>query len=322
VIYLAFGSHGDLPPYHGWVMGYDAATLQQVGVFNTTSKGNRGGIWQGGQGLTSDENGYIYLMSGNGSFSYNTGGPNLGMSFVKLSTPGLTVVDWFTPYDYSILNSADADLGASGPLLIPGTNLIMGGGKEKVFHVLNRNNMGHFHAGSNSQIVQNFRATGGHIHGSPIYWDSPNKGPVVYVWGENDYLKAFNLVNGLFQLRPAANSTMKVPRGMPGAMLSLSADGSMPGTGIVWASHAYSDSTSSRPVPGILRAFDASNVSIQLWNSKQKGARDDLGNFAKFCSPTIANGKVYLGTFSNQLVVYGLLGGSSPDAQAPTAPSN
>ncbi|PYV39521.1 MAG: hypothetical protein DMG06_22945, partial [Acidobacteria bacterium] len=317
VIYLAFGSHGETFPFHGWVLAYNATTLQRVAVFNSTPNGGLGAIWQSGQGLVADASGYIYLMTGNGSFNYNTGGKNLGMSFVKLSTPALAVVDWFTPYNFSTLNGGDTDLGNSGPLLIPGTNLVLGGGKEGVFHLLNRSNMGHFQAGSNSQIVQNFQVTAGHIHGSPVYWNSPNQGPLVYVWSETDYLKAFKLVNGLFQTTPVATSTMPVPSGMPGAMLSLSANASTAGTGVVWASHPYNADANHATVAGILRAFDASNVTTELWNSKQNASRDDLGNFAKYCPPTVVHGKVYMATFSNRLVVYGLLGGS-PANNPPT----
>jgi len=320
VIYLAFGSHSDFSPYHGWVIAYDATTLQRVAVFNSTPTGRRGGIWQAGQGLAADENGYIYFMTGNGSFDYNTGGANLGMSFVKLATPDLSVVDWFTPYNVVGLNDGDKDLASAGPLLLPGTNLVVGGGKEQMLHLLNRSNMGHFHAGSNSQIVQNFQATAGHIHGSPIYWNSPNQGPLIYIWSEEDYLKAFKLLNGsAFQTTPVAKSTMAVPAGMPGAMLSLSANQSVAGTAIVWASHPYAGDAVVKTVPGILRAFDASNISTELWNSKQNAARDDLGNFGKFCPPTVVHGKVYLATFSNQLIVYGLL--SPPSLQVSiTAP--
>lgn len=138
IIYLAFGSHGDKSPYHGWIISYDARTLQQVAVFNTTPNAAQGAIWQAGHGLEADENGYIFLMTGNGSFNYSSGGTSLSMSFLKLSTPGLGVVDWFTPHNFNTLNSTDTDLGASGPLLLPGTNLILGGGKEGMFHLLNR----------------------------------------------------------------------------------------------------------------------------------------------------------------------------------------
>ena len=155
-VYVAFGSHGDHLGATGWVLGYDAATLQRTAVFNSDPDGWLGAIWQAGQGLAADAAGFIYLMTGNGDFNYATGGHDLGMSFVKLRTPDLSVADWFTPYNYFDLNSDDLDLSGSGPLLIPGTNLVVGGGKEGVLHLLDRSNMGHFHAGGNTQIVQNF----------------------------------------------------------------------------------------------------------------------------------------------------------------------
>jgi hypothetical protein len=237
----------------------------------------------------------------------------------------LTLVDWFAPYDQNALNTGDVDLNSSGPLLVPGTNLVVGGGKSGTLYVLDRSNMGHFQAGSNSQIVQELQITfGNHLHGSPIYWDSPVHGPLVYVWYEESHLEAFKLVNGLFQkdidpntglLAPITTSAMAVPPGMPGGVLSLSANGTTAGSGIVWATAPYDSNAQPQTVAGIFRAFDASDLSIELWNSKQNAARDDVGNFAKFTPPTIANGKVYLATFSNKLVVYGLLG---PGAPAPT----
>ncbi|HXG19026.1 MAG TPA: LamG-like jellyroll fold domain-containing protein [Methylomirabilota bacterium] len=313
VVYIAFGSHGDQDPYHGWVFGYDAATLQQRAVFNTSPTGSRTSIWQSGQGLAADANGNIYFMTANGSFDVNVGGKNMGSCFVKLSTPTLQLLDWFAPYNEDILNVGNHDLGSAGPLLIPGTNMLIGGGKEGVLYLLDRNNMGHFRAGDNNQILQSFQATAatsfdnGHLHGSPVYWNSPNWGPLIYLWAETDRLKAYQQMgNGLFNTTPVAVGPTVVPDGMPGAMLSISANGSSPGSGIVWASHPFSGDANLATVPGILQAFDASNVAVELWNSKQNAARDDLGNFAKYVPPTIANGKVYLATFSNQLVVYGL----------------
>src|SRR5206468_2120559 len=124
VVYIAFGSHADTDPYHGWVFGFNATTLQRAAVYNDTPNGGEGGIWQSGQGLTADASNNIYLMTGNGDTNSNTGGPNLSSSFIKLSTlGGLFVADWFTPYNYMSLNSGDEDLGSAGPLLLPGTNL-------------------------------------------------------------------------------------------------------------------------------------------------------------------------------------------------------
>ncbi|MGB8328233.1 MAG: IPT/TIG domain-containing protein [Steroidobacteraceae bacterium] len=305
-VYVAFGSHGDSEPWHGWVFGYDAATLQRTAIFNTTPTGWGGGIWQSGQGLVADSSGNIYFMTGNGAFDATTGGSNFGCAFVKLSTPQLTVADWFAPYDADVLNAGDGDLSSSGPVLIPGTNLIAGGGKESLIYVLDRNNMGHFRAGSNSQIVQEiFVSWWYHIHGAPVYWNGPQSS-LMYVWTENNVLQSFRMLNGVSQ-GLGATSTMAVPDGMPGAMLALSANGSAPGTGILWASHPFSGDAELATVPGILRAFDASNVSVEIWNSRMNAARDDFGNLAKHTPPTVANGKVYVATFSNQVAVYGLI---------------
>jgi PA14 domain-containing protein/K319-like protein len=314
VVYIVWAAHCDTGPYHGWMMGYDAATLQQVLVYNTTPNGGGGGIWQS-QGPSVDADGNIYVVTSNGSFDGDVGGSNRGNSFLKLSPAGM-LLDWFTPYNWAFLNSTDMDLGIQGALLVPETNLVVGGGKEGVFYVLNRGNMGRFQSGSDGQIVQRFQAsTAGHMNGSPVYWQSPSNGPVIYLWPAGDPLKAFRLINGLFQTTPVAQSSALAPAGMPGAMLSLSANGSVPGTGIIWAALSLGGSPNQATQPGIVRAYDADDVTVELWNSEQNAARDSLGNFAKFSSPTIANGKVYLATFSNKLVVYGLLSG--PGNQAP-----
>jgi hypothetical protein len=321
VIYIAFASYGDADPYHGWVFAYHATTLQQMAVYNTTPNGGEGGIWMAGQGPAAD-NKYIYLMVGNGTFEADASA--LGNAIVKFS-PDLKVADWFAPFNSQILSDADADLGSSGVLLIPDTNLLLGGGKEGKFYLLDREHLGHFNADSDSQIVQSFYISKDHhIHGGPVYWHGPN-GPWVYVWPENDYLRAYRLVKGQLQTTPVSQSTTTDPvgvaggsPGMPGGMLSISANGSTPGSGIVWASHPYRASSALHDaVEGIVRAYDAADLTKELWNSKQNAARDDIGNFAKFCPPTIANGKVYMASFghgpvgtatpSYHLAVYGLL---------------
>jgi hypothetical protein len=310
VVYIAFGSHCDAHPYHGWVFAYDATALAQMSVFNTTPNAEMSGIWQSGQGLVADRNGDIYCMTANGSFDANTGGTSYGESFVKLTTPGLTVADWFTPYNFSTLTSGDMDLGSAGPLLLPNTSLLVGGGKQGMFYLVDSNLMGHYSA-AGDQVIQSFQAASGSIHGSPVYWNSPNQGSLVYLWGDLDRLKAFKFANGTFQTTPIATGNLQLtggtgPHAVVGAMLSLSANGSKPGSGIIWATRSNGGNANHMTVPGALHAFDASNVAVELWNNQQNLARDDFGNWAKFCPPTIANGKVYLATFSNQLVVYGL----------------
>ncbi|HTD23888.1 MAG TPA: hypothetical protein VK738_14610, partial [Terriglobales bacterium] len=202
LVYIAWSSFCDFGGYHGFVMGYDASTLQQVHVFNDTPSGTQAGIWQAGQGATVDFNGDLYYMTGNGTFDNNA---NFGESFVKLNpSNGLGVQDWFTPSDWPNMNNGDRDLGSAGALLIPNTSLIVGGGKDGIFYLLNTNNMGH-EVANDTQIVQKFQATfvhNGcatlHIHGGPVYWDSNSAGPMVYVWGENDFLRQFQFNGSTF----------------------------------------------------------------------------------------------------------------------------
>jgi hypothetical protein len=258
--------------------------------------------------------------------------PSLGDCFVKCK-PDLTIEDWFTPWNTLELNDIDNDLGSGGILLIPDTQLLAGGGKEGKLYLLRSDNLGRFcstcnEATGETQIPQSFQATAGrydpnapqpadeaagfhHIHGSPVFWKSPNRGAVVYVWGEADRARAFAFDGNKFNPRPVDMSQPGVvtpARSMPGAMLSLSAHRSDVGTGILWASHPTKEDANKGAVAGTLRALDATNLNHELWNSNQApGGRDEVGSMAKFSPPTVANGRVYLATFSKKVVVYGLL---------------
>jgi hypothetical protein len=313
-VYITWASYCDQGPYHGWILGYDAATLQQVMVYNTTPDGGLGGIWQSGGGLSADAAGNMYALTGNGTFNGDTGGRNFGNSFLKVSPTGI-LLDWFTPFNWSFLNATDEDLGIQNALLIPNTNLVVGGGKEGVMYVLNANGMGRFRSGNNGQIIQSFQASSAaRMNGSPVYWNSLEYGPAMYLWPAGDPLKVFRLVSGVFQTPATAQSTTLAAAGMPGGMLSLSSNGGTQGTGIVWAAMSNAGDANHAPQPGILRAFDAGNVTRELWNSQQKPTRDALGNFSKFSPPTVASGKVFVPTLSNTLVVYGLIGPSPLNA--------
>ena len=307
-VYVAFGSACDISPWHGWVFGYSASTLLQTAIYNTTANGNSGGIWGGGQGLVG-VSGNIYFMTGNGTFDVGSTTPaDFGDSVVRLSTTsGLTVADYFTPFNQDMLNLYDTDLGSGGPMALPGTSLIVGIGKDATLHLLNINGMGEFHSGHNAD-AQEFQAISqAPFMGAPIYWNSPNYGPVIYLWGPGDSLKGFQFTKGQFNTIPVMQSTTASVYGYSNsAPLSLSSNGNLAGTAIVWAAGAYSGDSNQTTVPGIVRAFDATNLNVELWNSKQNAARDNVGKFAKFCPPTIANGKLYVATFSNQLLVYGL----------------
>jgi uncharacterized repeat protein (TIGR03806 family) len=314
IVYIGWASHCDWGPYHGWLMGYDATTLQQAVVYNTTPNGSDGGIWMSGQALSADTSGNLYLSVANGTVGVS-GDPrntlNRGESFLKLTRNGtnFTIASWFTPYNYQNLENSDLDLGSAGLLLIPGTTLACSGGKQGTFYLVNRDNMGGLSGSTtaDTNIVQSFAVTTDHIHGSPIWWDGPNAS-YCYVWPSSVHLQQyqFDRVAGRFITPAFAQSPTAAPNGQPGGMLSISANGTNAGSAILWASHQLSGDANQSVQPGILRAYDAQNVTNELWNSEQVSARDSVGVFGKFSSPTIANGKVYLATFSGRLNVYGL----------------
>jgi hypothetical protein len=312
-VYVGYASHCDKEPYHGFLISYDERTLEQTGVFNASPQGEAASIWQFGQAPAVDADGNIYFVTGNGSWNGST---DFSESFLKLD-PDLKILDWFTPTDHAHLDTIDADLDASGAVLIPGTSLVMDAGKEGVLYLVDAHHMGHL---GDDHAVQHFQATSSHLP-SLIYWSSEKHGPLVYMWGQTDRLKAYRLDGGKLNETPFA-ARPEATQGHPGAMLSLSANGNK--DGILWASiHASGDSWhESRP--GILHAYDADDITHELWNSLQQPTRDDCNNYAKTAPPTIANGKVYLASLgmqnagTGQICVYGLL----PEGSAPLPPSS
>ena len=301
VVYLTFASYDDSPPYHGWVLGYDSQTLASVSVLNLTANGSDGGIWQSGVGPSADASGNVYVVTGNGTFDANTGRDDFGDSFVKLQPNGnsLTVADYFTPNNQATLSATDADLGSAGPLLLPDQtsshpHLMLSGGKQGTIYLVDRDNMGRFNPTDNSQIVQSLVGKVKPIFSGPTYWE--NK---VYIGGVKDTIKQFSLSNGLLSTAPVSQSTATF--GFPGAELAVSANGSE--NGILWA---LENAAYRTQLPAVLHAYDANDVSHELYNSTQAGARDTLGLGVGFNVPSVANGKVYVGTL-DQLDVFGLL---------------
>jgi len=303
-IYIAWASHCDHDPWHGWVMAYSAATLQQLGVWNSTPNGQRGGIWQGGAGLAADTSGNVYLATGNGTFDNDQSGIDYADSSVKLSLfdGGLALTDYFTPSDQLTLADDDLDLGSSGVLLIPDmpstsayTHLLIQNGKEGSIFVLDRDAMGGYDSVNNNQAVQFLpRITGGSL-GVGAFWNNN-----VYFSGAFDHPKAFS-----FNPSTGLLSTTVTSRGseffkVPGATPSVSASGIT--NGIVWV--IQSDGSGPGGI-SILRAYDATNLATELFNSTQNAARDALTTANKFAVPTIANGKVYVGSH-DALSVLGL----------------
>jgi hypothetical protein len=311
VVYLALGGYGDRDPYHGWLIGYRADDLRQrVDVFNTTPDGSRGGIWQSGGAPAADAEGNIYVTTANG---HADGLRDFGASFLRLSTrKGLDVADWYTPENWQELDEKDWDLGTTSPLLIPGTNLLAGGSKVGRVYVLDRRRLGHGPTNAGG-IVQSLQATTPCQGTCSAFWEASginrmawwDRGadPMLYVWGWQDVLRAYRFRDGLFETRPV--STGSVRAHFPGGVMTVSADQGRPGTGIVWATTTAQNSLYSVEL-GTLRAFDAGDVSRELWNSDQKPEWDSLGYFAKFAQSIVVNGKVYVPTSSNRLVVYGL----------------
>ncbi len=302
-LYITWSSYCDTAPYHGWIIGYDPQTLAQRFAKSVTPNGEAGGIWQSNSGPSADASGTLYLSVGNGTVTAPNGGTDYGNAFLKLD-PSAAVLEWFIQYDTEALSVADLDVGSTGVLIIPNTHLIAGGSKTGKLYILDRDHLGHFQPDSDSQIVESFTAGEGGLYGTPTYWDCPG-GPYVYAWGSLDRGKAFRLRDGLLMATPASKTT-EVSLGKPGGVLSLSAHGGKAGTGILWAALATGNANFAA-VRGILIAYDAADLSHALWNPDQNATRDGLGNLAKFNTPVVANGKVYMATFSRQVVVYGLL---------------
>ena len=302
VVYIGFGSHGDISPWYGWLLGYSASTLKQVLAFNASPNAGDSGIWQSGAGPASDATGNIYLNTGNGGFDVNTGGIDYGDSIVKLNSSG-TVLDYFTPYNQATLDATDADLGASGLVLLPdqaGTyaHVLVSASKQGVIYSVNRDGMGKYNAASNQNIQSLAGLSSSGLFGSPAYWNGN-----VYFAAWNDYLRAFQVINGTLALTSHSSVTLA----FPGATPSVSSNGT--NNGIVWIiqENVPNDTVINNPPTAVLRAYDATNLATELYDSTQAtGNRDAAGGAVKFAVPTVANGKVYVGN-SNQVTVYGLL---------------
>jgi hypothetical protein len=300
VLYIGFGSHADTPPWHGWLLAYNATTLQQTAAYITTPDSGEGAIWESGCGPAADSSNNVYVVTGNGTFDANTGGPDYGDSILKLMPSNLSVADWFTPFDEATLGAGDIDLGSGGALLLPDQpgphpHLLVESGKEGRIYLIDRDNMGHFNPTYDTQIVQEVYQEIGSNFSTPSYWQEN-----VYFAAWNDNLKTFALSNGLLSVTPVAESPNVF--GYVGTTTSVSANSGT--NGIVWAVDWSQGNTGG---PAVLYAYNATNVADELYSSTQVASRDGLGPSAKFTVPTIINGKVYVGTAA-ALSVFGLLG--------------
>jgi hypothetical protein len=286
-VYVSFGSHADMSPYHGWMMSYDAADLtHQLGVFNSTPSGDGGSIWQSGRGPAADGAGNIYVITGNGDFD---GVRNWGQSFLKLAGAASGLVGSFTPADWKSMSDNDADLSA-GPALIPGTSRMIGGDKAGNLYLID--------GGAMSRSAQIIPASYGSIFNFAVWGRGASA--YVYAQGSNDVLQCYEATATGWTSAPISSAVN--PERYSRMGLTVSASGSDKSSGIVWQITGNPHDTS---IPGTLRAYDAANLANELWNS-DTNADDVMGPIMKFVSPTVANGRVYVPTVAGAVMVYGL----------------
>jgi hypothetical protein len=302
-IYTTWSSHCDARPYTSWVMSYDANTLAQTSVLNLVPNGSEGGIWMAGTAPGADASGNIFFMVGNGDFDTTLDGSgfpanaNCGQCYVKLSSSApMKLLDYFTPSNTVAESNADTDFGSGGPLLLPdlvdgsGTtrHLAVGSGKDAIIYVVDRDNMGKFNSSSDN-IYQQINGQIGGVWSKPSYFNN-----TVYYGAVGDHLKAFPIASAKLAVTPSSHSSASFA--YPGTTPSISANGAT--NGIVWA--VENGST------GVLHAYDATNLTAELYNSNQAANNRDHFSDNKYVTPMVANGKVYVGT-PNSVVVFGLL---------------
>jgi hypothetical protein len=324
VVYVPSASHCDCPPYHGWLLGFDARTLKPLSVFITTPNARSsdqahlaaGGIWGAGDAPAADSENSLYFPTGNGLFDTTmtaNGFPilgNFGDSILKVvldhsSSPtqpnqngwGVKVADFFTPHNQDNLWTSDTDLGSGGVVVLPDQrsaprHLLVQAGKEGTIYLIDRDNLGKFNVGNDNQIVQPIPGAIGGAWCTPAFFND-----TLYYNGSSDVLKAFRLSNGKFSTTPVAKATTQ---------FGSSATPSVSGAGeeaIAWTLQTDQNGKG----PPILHAYRADNL-MELYNSAMAARHRDQppGNAIKFTVPTVVNGKVYIGT-SDHVVVYGLL---------------
>jgi hypothetical protein len=327
-IVVGWGSFSDWGVYHGWLMAYDPATLKQIAVFNPTPQyqstdaasgpsdyGGGGAFWQGGAAPAVDANGYIYINAADGSFNADQGGNNYGDTMLKLqlSANSFNIVDWFTPSDAACIDLHDLELGSAGVALLPtdftnGAKYAATYSKEGRFFLINTATMGKFNPGGDNQIPQVFMVgdytcsdaitsdvaegpTWNRLYGTPSYWNGN-----VYAAASSSPLKQYQFQNGLLNPTPLAVSPTSY--GLRGANTVVSSNGTQ--NAILWA---YEKSAAGQ---GILHAYDATDVSKELWNSMMNAGRDQLGQGIGFATPVVAEGRVVV-AYDTRVGIYGLL---------------
>ncbi len=313
-LYVAFGSYGGDGEYHGWLFSYDSTSLAQTGVFDVTPNALQGGIWQSGGGPSADSNHNVFVVTGDGKFDASRSGVDYGDSFIRFGpAAGLSsVADYFTPCD----EGTEQIVGSSAPVLLPDSagsatqpHLLIGASKGVssggALYVVNRDSMGGFVGPCTAPALpaQMIPVGGGPILSTPLFWNG-----AVYVAPGNANLLSFPMSAGILASVPLASQSPE-QLGPQGATPVLSWNGSSSGSSnaVLWLIDSSGAFAAPANSPAILRAYDPSHLSNELYNSTLATmSRDQAGLAVKFTVPTVANGKVYVGT-QTELDVYGLL---------------
>ena len=303
-IYTTWSSHCDHRPYTSWIIAYSADTLAQTSVLNLVPNGSDGAIWMSGAAPGVDASGNIYFIVGNGDFdtTLNSSGfpsnSDCGNCFAKISsTAPLTLLDYFTPLNTVSESDSDTDFGSGGELLLPDVvdssgntrHLAIGAGKDANVYVVDRDNMGKFNSSADNNYQTISGQLAGGVYAKPSYFNG-----TVYFGAVGDFIKAFPITNGMLATTPSSQSARSYP--YPGATPTISASGTT--NGIVWV-------VENRTPAAVLHAYDATNLSIELYNSNQAPNGKDSFSNNKFITAMVANGKVYVGT-SKSVAVFGL----------------
>ena len=324
-VYVGFAAHGDLGPWHGWLLAYNGTTLAQTAAVCLSPNGTGGGIWASGAGLPIDEDatgGRMFVVTGNGThttypkFPY-TGSLGMGESVIdfNLANGKLTTTDEFTSFNYAKLNTSDVDLGSGGILMVPDQqgdhpHILVQAGKEGRIIVLNRDGLGGYAAGatSNTNALQDISGQIGGLWSTPAFWNGN-----VYIWAAKDVAKAFKLDEGVLGTEPSSHAN--VTSGFPGASFTVSSNGMQ--DGIAWAVRSDQVKTNG---PNVLYAWDANDLTNTIYESDTNPKRDAGGIANRFTIPVVTNGKVYVSA-NKQVAVYGLLN-AEPTAAAPLISPN
>jgi hypothetical protein len=310
-IYTGWTSHCDVGLYTGWLIAYSETTLQQTQVLNLIPNGHEGSVWMSGSGLAVDAAGSLYLSDANGTFdatldaNSNPINRDYGNAMLRLTATNgtLAVADYFNVSNTVSESSQDLDLGSGGVVLLPDMtdasgkvqHLIVGAGKDKNIYIASRDSLGKFNAASpnNANVYQQITGQlAGLNYTTPAVFNN-----TLFIASDGDTLKAFPFTSAKLATTPTSVSTATFAH--PGSTPAVSANGTQ--DGIVWAVE------SALTKPGVLHAYDPTNLQHEFYNSNQAASsRDAFGNGNKFITPLVINGKVYIGT-QNSVAVFGLL---------------